>query len=116
MCCPMDRGLIWTMDWDKVGNVVTIEVGHFPLWCLTFGIFIKSRPFPPIVFILFQLSVHSFLLSLTFLSSAQPSCCAVDQSFKQPHTHTLSHKSSIPIHSQWLLSPRLSPLLALSSP
>lgn len=34
----MDRGLIWTMDLDKVGTLVTIEVGHFPLWCLTFGI------------------------------------------------------------------------------
>lgn len=34
----MDRGLIWTMGLEKVETLVTIEVGRFPLWCLTFGI------------------------------------------------------------------------------
>lgn len=34
----MDRGLIWTMGLVNKWGLVTIEVGHFPLWCLTFGI------------------------------------------------------------------------------
>ncbi|CAI7629219.1 unnamed protein product [Penicillium viridicatum] len=39
---------------------------------------------------LYSLSVHSFLPHSHSFRVPQPSCCAVDQSFKQPHTHTLS--------------------------